>query len=419
LLRLCLPDFFRRALCAACGLLVLLLLPAPGAAQDALKVRAITAFVPMDPLRSEATLEEAAEFLDQTRAELQAAGLEVQTLRLATPPLAGYYDRLLLAERLDFFLRLDRWAGERGLVVSLGPALVEDVYDAARIDFVVELLERTSTLSTSVVIADEAGVHPQALRAAAEIIRRLGARPAAEPLGFRFAALARCPPGIPFFPAAYADGKPRQFALGLESAGVFARALGGEADEETKRLRLRAAVEGPLQHIESLALAMAEKSGWTYLGIDTSPAPNGAVSIAAAVEGLAGRPLGGAGTLAAVSALTNFLQTLAVRKTGFNGLMLPVLEDAVLAERVAEGRVSLQLLLTYSAVSGTGLDVVPLPGDTSPEALEGVLADVAALAVKLRKPLTARLLVVAGKRAGDLTEFDSPWLTNTKVMALD
>jgi len=108
-----------------------------------------------------------------------------------------------------------------------------------------------------------------------------------------------------------------------------------------------------------------------------------------------------------------------VRRTGFSGLMLPVLEDAVLAARVAEGRVGLSLLLAYSAVCGTGLDVVPLPGAATTEQLERVLGDVAALAVRLRKPLTARLLVVAGKRAGERTEFDSPWLTNTVILPLE
>ncbi len=91
----------------------------------------------------------------------------------------------------------------------------------------------------------------------------------------------------------------------------------------------------------------------------------------------------------------------------------------MLAQRAAEGRLSLELLLAYSAVSGTGLDVVPVPGDTEVETLERVLADVAALAVKLRKPLTARLLLVPGKRAGEMTEFDSLFLTNTRILPVE
>jgi hypothetical protein len=199
----------------------------------------------------------------------------------------------------------------------------------------------------------------------------------------------------------------------------MAAAVRGDADLDTKRARLRAAMEGPLQRIENVAAALARESGWAYLGIDPSPAPLGAASIAAAIESLAGQPLGSPGTLAAVGTLTGFVQTLPVRRAGFSGLMLPVLEDRVLAERVAEGRVDLPLLLAYSAVCGTGLDTVPLPGAATTEQLERVLADVATLAVRLRKPLTARLLVVAGKRPGERTEFDSPWLTNTVIFPLE
>ncbi|MFQ5778156.1 MAG: DUF711 family protein [Terriglobia bacterium] len=389
------------------------------AAPRSLKVRTVTAFIPFDPATAETTLAEAADFLEQARTRLHEAGFEVQTVRLATPPLAGYRNRILVAEQLDFLLRLDRWATERSIAVSLGPLLTEDRFDPADALFAVDLLRRSRSLHTSVVIGTGDGPRPQAIRAAAEIIRRLGRALSDEPLGFRFAALAACPPGIPFFPAAYAAGDRRAFALGLESAGVFAQALRGDADLATKRVRLRAALEGPLQQIESVALSLARETGWAYRGIDTSPAPSGAASIGAAVEALAGQPLGSSGTLAAVSTLTGFIQTLPVERTGFSGLMLPVLEDNVLARRAAEGRLTLQLLLAYSAVSGTGLDVIPLPGNTSLEQLERVLGDVAALAARLRKPLTARLLLVPGRRAGEQTEFNSPWLTNTKVLPLE
>lgn len=67
---------------------------------------------------------------------------------------------------------------------------------------------------------------------------------------------------------------------------------------------------------------------------------------------------------------------------------------------------------------GTGLDTIPLPGDTTPEALAGVLLDLAALAVRLDKPLTARLMPVPGKQAGEATNFDFPYFANSRVMAL-
>jgi uncharacterized protein (UPF0210 family) len=74
-------------------------------------------------------------------------------------------------------------------------------------------------------------------------------------------------------------------------------------------------------------------------------------------------------------------------------------------------------LLAYSAVCGTGLDTIPLPGDVSTEQMERMFADVASLASKWNKPLSARLQPVPGKKAGDMTEFQDPYLFNTTIHA--
>ena len=44
-----------------------------------------------------------------------------------------------------------------------------------------------------------------------------------------------------------------------------------------------------------------------------------------------------------------------------------------------------------------------------------IYSDVAALAWKWHKPLTARLQPVTNKRAGDRTDFDSQYLFNTTL----
>jgi hypothetical protein len=98
--------------------------------------------------------------------------------------------------------------------------------------------------------------------------------------------------------------------------------------------------------------------------------------------------------------------------------MLPILEDSRLSRRWSEGRLSLDSLLSYSAVCGTGLDTVPLPGDIPEQQLELIIGDMASLAVKWHKPLSARLLPVTGKNAGDTTEFDDPYLVNATLQPL-
>jgi uncharacterized protein (UPF0210 family) len=69
-------------------------------------------------------------------------------------------------------------------------------------------------------------------------------------------------------------------------------------------------------------------------------------------------------------------------------------------------------------VCGTGLDTVPLPGDVTLEQLNWIFADVASLALKWNKPLSARLQPIPNKKAGDRTDFQDPYLFNTTLHAL-
>ena len=153
------------------------------------------------------------------------------------------------------------------------------------------------------------------------------------------------------------------------------------------------------------------------MGIDLSPAPSPAkdASIGAAIEQLTNQPFGFSGTLTAAATLTAAIKDVKVKQTGYNGLMLPVLEDARLAERWSEGRVSVDALLAYSAVCGTGLDTIPLPGVTTAEQLSLTIGDMASLSVKWHKPLSARLMPITGKGWGETTDFDNPFLVNVTL----
>jgi Uncharacterised ACR (DUF711) len=62
---------------------------------------------------------------------------------------------------------------------------------------------------------------------------------------------------------------------------------------------------------------------------------------------------------------------------------------------------------------------LPLPGDATADQIGALLLDLAALSIRLDKPLTARLLPIPGKQAGDLTDFDFEYFANSRVMALE
>lgn len=159
---------------------------------------------------------------------------------------------------------------------------------------------------------------------------------------------------------------------------------------------------------------------WRFTGLDftLAPFPEAARSLGSALERLTGQPIGDHGTLAAAAFLADSLERAKIQHVGFAGLFFPVLEDAVLAARAAEGRLSIHDLLLYSTVCGSGLDTVPLPGDTSTETLAAILVDVGALALRLNKPLTARLMPIPGKQAGDEVRFDDfPFFAPSRVLA--
>src|SRR5437763_17148226 len=142
-----------------------------------------------------------------------------------------------------------------------------------------------------------------------------------------------------------------------------------------------------------------------FMGLDPSPAPLADVSIGAAIESYTGAKFGSSGTMAAARIITDAVKAVPVKQTGYSGLMLPIMEDKLLAQRWAEGTYNIDSVLAYSAVCGTGLDTVPLPGDISQEQLERIFGDVAALATKWNKLLSARLQPVPGKKAGEQPAF--------------
>ncbi|HUG54011.1 MAG TPA: DUF711 family protein [Vicinamibacteria bacterium] len=383
----------------------------PAAARP-LRVRAITAGVDLDGPGDVATIEKAIAVLGRAREALVAAGNEVQTLRVATQPLfeAGPEKR---RRSLAALASLDAAAVAGGVVLSVGPVLTSDEAPDDFAAWASELATSTKRTSFTVMVASpDRGSHPRAAAAAARAIVALAqASPVAN---FRFAAAARVPPGSPFFPVAYHRG-PRALSVGLESAHLVEEAFAGAAGPAEATVRLRQRLNVELRRIEGVAAAFARAEGWAYGGIDPSPAPGMDRSIGAAVEALIEVPFGSPSTLQACAAVTDALKSLDVRTCGYAGLMLPVAEDPVLARRAREGRYGIEELLLYSSVCGTGLDVVPIPGDTPAEVVEGIVSDVASLSVKLQKPLSARLFPVVGKKAGEVAHFDDPLLTDTVV----
>jgi uncharacterized protein len=400
------------------GLLVPMTARTLAAERHAFRIRAITAGVSLGNAADPRPVDEAVHFLGRTRQTFVDRGYEVQTIRIATQPLAEYVAAWNNQAGIKAIAALDQQAIAAGASCSIGPVLTADEYVPDFAPWAADLVQATRNVSLSVVVATGgAGVHGRAARSAAEAIAALSRETPGGVGNFRFAASACCPPGTPFFPAAYHEGAPA-FSIGLESPPLLQVAFNGASDFDVASIALRTQMNDALRPIEAVAVEIERLTGRRYLGIDVSPAPGLDASIGAAIETLTGVPFGAPSTLAACATITEVLKSLEVRTCGYSGLMLPVLEDTVLARRATERRYGVSDLLLYSSVCGTGLDVVPLPGDTTVADLTATIVDVAALAARYQKPLSARLFPAPGKRAGDIVHFDDPHLTDAAVMAL-
>ena len=389
----------------ALGLIAAALLPAAGITKP--KVRAITAFVTIDAKSYPAQIEDAVRFLNQVRGAMTDAGYEVAGIRISTQPFPEYTRGLSRDQALKLLHGIDDLAGKLGFNPNVGPAMVKDADDTAPAGLIAEVLAAPGNrLNANIVTAGEDGIHWNAVRQAAAIIKGVGSRSPHGQGNFNFAAIAMMKPYGPFYPGAWhSGGGPRSFAVGLEAANVVMDVFSKEHDPRTAGKSLTAALSVHMRAIEAAAMKAAAGSGWTYAGIDPTPAPGGAVSIGKAIESFTGAPFGSPGTETAAGIITRAVKDVPVKQTGYSGLMIPVLEDTVLTRRWTEGSYTLDSILAYSAVCAGGVDTVPLAGDTSEETIARIVGDVATLAFRWNKPLAVRLLPAPGKKTGEMTEF--------------
>jgi hypothetical protein len=384
-----------------------------------MNIRSVTAFADIShPLDPEA-IARLGRVAHAVREALVGAGFTVQTTRLATQPFpaalgeAGPDKAVELAKDLAavaFVHEID--------YLSLGLARLDDppAYSGA----IPDILSATENVFASIEIANRhRGLSLPRIRRAAEVISRVATLSSDGLAGLRLGALANVEAWSPFFPAGYHGGSGPRIAIATESADLAVQAIGGAGSLAEARSLLVEVIEAEAARIESVTRGALDGSDVKFQGIDFSlaPFPEKTRSIGTALEKLGIPASGSQGTLMAAAFLTETLDRAKFARTGFCGLMLPVLEDTVLAEATGKGRLHVTDLLAFSAVCGTGLDTIPLPGDTSPGELGAILLDVAALALRLDKPLTARLVPLPGKQAGDSLVFDSPYFAPSRVMA--
>src|SRR5438270_5787797 len=270
------------------------------------KIRAVTAFVRLNRATHQAQVAEALKMLRAAKDAFTKAGYELENIRFTTEPFPEYTKGLTPEQALEFFKAYDKRSQQEGLTPDIGPAMSKDADDPKQAELLARILAETQNINGFVVVADDAGIHWNGVRAAAHVIKYLEEHTEHSEGNFHFAAGAFPPAVAPFFPVSHTSDAGHGFALGLESANIAQRVFAhGQGDRNSAGEELTAALGVEAKKVEEIARGVAASTGWRYQGIDLTPVPLKEISIGEALEELVHGEIGSPGSLSAAFAITS------------------------------------------------------------------------------------------------------------------
>ena len=145
--------------------------------------------------------------------------------------------------------------------------------------------------------------------------------------------------------------------------------------------------------------------------VDRSLAPTPAIgdSVAHILEEIGLEQCGAHGTTAALAMLNDAVKKGGVMASssvgGLSGAFIPVSEDEGMISAAREGTLSLEKLEAMTAVCSVGLDMIVIPGDTTPEVISAIIADEAAIGMVNSKTTAVRVIPAVGLKSGEELNF--------------
>lgn len=376
-----------------------------------MKIRTITFFINLNFPFDENYFKQINQLINHVKEEFQNNGFEVQTTRITTQSWEKFFQSkkqiINVVKQIEYYLEKNN-IDYFSIGITKSPKNIPLIYD---------ILKNTSKCFCSVFICDNKEINYESISRTAKLIKKISKLERNGFANLRFAALFNTKVGSPFFPGSYHEGD-NFFSIATESSDLVYKAFSSAKNIQEASIILKKILEAEFKKIEEIAIKISEILPIEYGGIDTSIAPsiNPDESIAFSFEKIIKNKFGEPGTLAIAKIITDILQNINVKKCGYCGLMLPILEDFGLAKRNKENYFNIHNILLYSAVCGTGLDTIPLPGNTPEKKIYNLLLDIASLSQKLNKPLSARLMPIPGKKTGETTKFNFKYFVNTKIM---
>ncbi len=145
--------------------------------------------------------------------------------------------------------------------------------------------------------------------------------------------------------------------------------------------------------------------------VDLSLAPTPAVgdSVAHILEEIGLEQCGSCGTTACLAMLNDAVKKGGVmassRVGGLSGAFIPVSEDAGMIAAAESGALTIEKLEAMTAVCSVGLDMIVVPGDTTPEVISALIADEAAIGMINSKTTAVRVIPAVGKLDNEALNF--------------
>lgn len=411
-----------------------------------LDIRAITLGVSLlDCICStgEATRKKIREKLLRVAGSLVKTGCDIETeygipiinKRLSVTPIAIVAASCEEDDFTPFAKTLDAAAKELGVDFIGGfSALVQKGFtsgDERLIRSLPNALSQTEQVCASVnVAATKSGINMDAVRLMGEIIKQT-AEATADRDGIGCAKLVifcNAPEDNPFMAGAFHGPGEAESVLnvGVSGPGVVKAALencrGANFDvlaDTIKKTAFKITRMGQLVGMEA-----ARRIGVPFGILDLSLAPTPAIgdSVARILEEMGLEAAGTHGTTAALALLTDMIKKGGIMASthvgGFSGAFIPVSEDEGMVAAVKNGSMTIDKLEAMTCVCSVGLDMIPLPGDTSAATISAIIADEMAIGMINNKTTAVRLIPVPGKKAGQWAQFGG-LLGGSPVMAVN
>ena len=281
-----------------------------------------------------------------------------------------------------------------------------------------QALAQTERVCSSVNLGStKTGIDMDAVRLMGEIIRETAElTKEQDSLGCaKLVVFCNAPDDNPFMAGAF-HGVTEADAIinvGVSGPGVVKTALSkvrGESFEvlcETiKKTAFKVTRVGQL-----VAQEASKRLGIPFGIIDLSLAPTPAIgdSVAEILEEIGLEYAGAPGTTAALALLNDQVKKGGVMASsyvgGLSGAFIPVSEDQGMIDAVQAGALTLEKLEAMTCVCSVGLDMIAIPGETSPSTISGIIADEMAIGMVNQKTTAVRVIPVIGKTVGDMVEF--------------